>query len=73
MANYLASLSTVAKLSLSSVRFHAAAICTFLGRLGGGQICQRPLLNDGARGIALSESHAPRRVLAWRLSGFERS
>ena len=67
LANYLASLSSVAKLSASSVRCHRAAICTTIRQAGGPNFAGDPLLRDVARGIALSDSRSPRLVPAWDL------
>ena len=67
LANYLASLSSVYKLSASSVRVHRAAICTTIRQAGGPDFSGDPLLRDIARGISLVEARSPRRVPAWDL------
>ena len=67
LANYLASLSTVGRLSASSVRCHRAAICTTIRQAGGSDFAGDPLLRDVSRGVALAEARSPRRVPAWDL------
>ena len=67
LANFLASLSVVHKLSASSIKCHRAAICTTIRQAGGPDFACDPLLRDVTRGVTLAEARSPRRIPAWDL------
>ena len=67
LGSFFAWLSSTFHLSASSVRVHRASVCTIICQMGGPDFAFDPLLRDVARGVALSEARAPRRVSAWDL------
>ena len=80
LANYLAYLSKVRRLSASAVKGHRAAISTTLRQMGLPSFSDDPLLKDVVKGVALKEARCPKRFPAWdvflvlqclRLSPFE--
>ena len=67
LANYLAFLADVRKLSAASIRCHRAAIGTTIRQLGGRSFSDDPLLRDIVRGASLRDAKAPRLFPAWDL------
>ena len=65
LANYLASLSKVKKLSASAVKGHRAAISTTLKQLGRRSFSEDPLLKDVMKGASAQEARNRKRFPAW--------
>ena len=65
LANYLAYLTKVKRLSASAVKGHRAAINTTLRQMGLPSFSDDPLLKDVVKGVALKEARCPKRFPAW--------
>ena len=65
LANYLAYLTKVRRLSASAVKGHRAAISTTLRQMGLPSFSDDPLLKDVVKGVALKEARCPKRFPAW--------
>ena len=65
LANYLAFLSKVKKLSASAVKGHRSAISTTLKQLGRRSFSEDPLLRDIMKGASLQEARTRKRFPAW--------
>ena len=65
LANYLAFLSKIKKLSASAVKGHRSAISTTLKQLGRRSFSEDPLLRDIMKGASLQEARTRKRFPAW--------